>query len=226
MLIVNHLIGFGAGAASSPPVVAGTNASSTNSGTSLACALPAGIAAGDLLVLFVGASRGDGTAVTISTPSGWTSLFNVAGTGQVKRLACFYKVATGSEGGTQTVSFSAGSQAASTCARVTGYGGAPESGAAATGSSSAPNPPSVAPSWGGASSLFLAATACAGTGTNAQTAPANYSDIVQASGIAGGNDICRVASAQRIGSSASEDPGAFGVSFTSWVANSVAIRPA
>ena len=89
-------------------------ASTATSGSSITPAWPATVSSGHLGVLVVLSKRG----VTISTPSGWTLDPNAevsggagadgASSGTVKATV-FYKVATGSEGGTTvTVSFSGG----------------------------------------------------------------------------------------------------------------------
>ena len=79
--------------------------------TSVAPAYPV-VSAGDMLLLFVATKP---ASATISTPSGWTALASASGTtgsdgadtGPTK-MAVFWKIATGSESGTQSVSISSG----------------------------------------------------------------------------------------------------------------------
>tara|TARA_R110000868_G_scaffold59052_2_gene181433 strand:+ start:54 stop:713 length:660 start_codon:yes stop_codon:yes gene_type:complete len=79
-----------------------------NSASSVSANLPSGIAAGDLLVMFVSIATATGN--TITTPSGWTQfLAQVTG----PRTGAYYKVADGSEGATQSVTLSSGGNTAS-----------------------------------------------------------------------------------------------------------------
>lgn len=71
----------------------------------LSVPLPAGVVAGDLLMILSGLRSAVPATTEVSTPSGWTSLANVVnGTGQsfsnggAVRAQAFYKTATGSEG--------------------------------------------------------------------------------------------------------------------------------
>ena len=84
---------------------------------------PSGISAGHLLVATV---LGDNDTGTVSTPSGWTLITSFASTvGSVgggtgpRKLTMFYKVATGSESGTQSFSTSGFSAASGFMWRIT-----------------------------------------------------------------------------------------------------------
>ena len=78
--------------------------------------LPSGIQAGDFLAMFISASTATGG--TITTPSGWTQ-FLAQVTGQ--RTGAYYKVATGSEGATQTVAIGGSNTAACNVLLIRGY---------------------------------------------------------------------------------------------------------
>ncbi|MEM2889746.1 MAG: hypothetical protein QW358_00140, partial [Candidatus Hadarchaeum sp.] len=97
-------------------VGAGAVAYSAQNGASVAPAYPSGIQAGDLLVVFVGMKPSTANSGSVTTPSGWTLILNSgwmggygttlgADTGNTC-LWAFYKIATGSESGTLTISLS------------------------------------------------------------------------------------------------------------------------
>lgn len=84
--------------------VAGTLAENATATTSLAVPYPAGISAGDLLLMWVAVS----VATVPALPAGWTSIVSgSSGTGsQSPSNRWYYKVATGSETGNQSVTHS------------------------------------------------------------------------------------------------------------------------
>jgi len=202
------------------PVIAGTN-TSVGSGGSLTAALPASIAAGDLLLMLVVVASN--AAQTVTTPTGWTQLFNDVGPGLLRRLACFYKTATGSEGSSVSITASGGGLACLTW-RITGWTGTPAAGTTATGSSTAPTPPSLSPSWGSGTTLWLA---CMGDAVSSSSIapPTNYSNGFQADQTST-SPQAHAAAASRALTAASEDPGAFTISSGSWAANTIAIQGA
>jgi hypothetical protein len=208
------------------PVIEGSNTGANAGGTgnsSYSAPLPAGITAGELLLLFV--SAGAGAARTVTTPTGWSSLFNAIGAGSVRRFCCFHKIANGSEGASVSVSASANSFWSSTAYRISGYQGAPEAATTATGSASNPDPPNLTPSWGSAKALWIAAAGRdAGGASDFLASPANYSALIQNGGSGSANHSA-TASAYREFQGASENPGTF-TSNSDWAANTVAIRPA
>jgi hypothetical protein len=90
------------------PAIRSTNTGKATSVSSIACTHPAGLAEGDLLVLFVGKMT-EGSDRTISTPSGWTKQESITSSNDNRQdLACFKKVATAGDvsAGSTTVSFS------------------------------------------------------------------------------------------------------------------------
>lgn len=83
--------------------VAGTLAENATAATSLAVPHPTGISAGDLLLLWVAVS----VATVPNLPAGWTSVVSgSSGSSQSPAQRVYYKVATGSETGNQTVTMS------------------------------------------------------------------------------------------------------------------------
>jgi hypothetical protein len=180
--------------------------------------LPAGVVAGNLLII-VFACENNGAQP--STPTGWSLLSGptVNGIG----LTIFYKTAAGGE---TSVTVSHGNnRTAWTCYRISGWQGTPEVGTAATGSSTAPNPPSLTPSWGSTKTLWLATAALAGN-SGTPTYPTNYTNGISDKSTQAGVGDARAMSAQRELAAVSEDPGAFTTTSGSWVAQTIAIRPA
>lgn len=192
-------------------------------GTSHVCSLPATVNAGDLLVLHIGL---DGTTVTVTGPAGWTLKWTTQGMG------CWVKKADGTEGGgTATVTSSASEAGAAQCIRVTGWFGdlsGVEAGTTATGSSANPDCPSLTPSWGAADTLWMALVGARDDDATVSSYPASYSggtDTVSGIGVA--NEGAEVGYAYRQNNTATENPGTFTLSESeSWIANTLAIRPA
>lgn len=231
----NFLPGWFPGAVSAPldpvqafPVIEATNISNVGGlgGTNPhAVALPASITAGELLLIFITIQWGG--AITLTTPSGgWNPLYNVAGGGDLRRFAAYYKVASGSEGATVSVSASGACRWSASSCRISGYQGNPEAGTTATGSSANPNPPSLAPTWGSAKTLWLAVEGDIAASSTTPTPPTNYID--QVTSLHFTNPFrSRTAFARRELEAASDDPGTFTIGASGqWAANTVAIRPA
>lgn len=179
--------------------------------------LPAGIAAGDLLLVFF-ASDG---APTITFPAGWTGLFQVDSGGEVV-FGVWYRIADGTEGATITATTSDYEQSAHTSYLITGYSGTPEA-LYATAASDYPDPPELTPSWGADDTLWFAACGYDDGTRTVTTYPADYSN--------GRNDRttyrlgCGVGSGRRELNADSENPVSFHISESEeWVAATVAIR--
>lgn len=111
-------------------IVAGSASSSADvsgGGLSHACALPSSVAAGNLLIVVVGVwgPSGIGTDITPATPSGWTSLINNQQDDFAFVLGwrTFYKIASGSEGSSVSVSWvgAGATTVVASAARVTGH---------------------------------------------------------------------------------------------------------
>ncbi len=114
---------------------------------------------GDLLLIFIAASRADyddtSDDISFTTPSGWTLLYTGLN-GFLRRAACYYRVATGSEGDTVTINMSRfADNIGAVSYAVRDFIGTPEA-ATATGSSSTPNPPNLTPTWGSQETTWFA----------------------------------------------------------------------
>lgn len=95
-----------------------------NQTTGIALAYPASIAAGDLLIVWL--AKGSGAAATTVDPTaaGFTA-FGTQTSGN-RELACWYKIALGSESGNLTFTFGANARAAAAMSRYTSNGAAPD----------------------------------------------------------------------------------------------------
>ncbi len=215
MLVVNHLIGFGAAAASAPIIaIAGSVASTNISGvaTSHPINMPSGITAGELLILCMMLDR-DRSAP--SGLSGWTQLFWANGD---PGLGLYYKTAAGGE--TLTLTYSPGLSASYAVLRIANWQGTPETTTSATGSSANPDSGSISPSWGTASaSFFISMHSLFNTSSITTTAaPTNYTGPFPSSAGSG-------AMAYRVLTASSENPGAATISSSNgWAARTIAIR--
>lgn len=194
--------------------------------------VPAGIAAGDLLlVLFTN----DGSA-NVTQPGTWTQLWSTASAGTSPiRFSGFAKVATSSDAGTSfNFATSANVAAAAQLYRIASWSGAPTAltdGVAvatpATGNSTALNPPALTPPWGSAADLWLACAAHDQAIAQTGGPPANYGGNTRTtSGSSPTTNSVTLLSAIRVTTAASEDPGNFTIaSADDWVSQTVAIRP-
>lgn len=185
--------------------------------------MPAAVSSGDLLIALIAS---DGVA-TVSTPSGWTSLITQAAVGASGSV--FYKVAAGTEGGT-TVDFvtSSAERMEAQVARIQAgtFQSVPEAAQANNGAgTTTPNPPNLAPSWGAANTLWIAATMTDNTRTvSVYPLPNNQ---VRTANASTGTAFTTLASCSNDVSAASLDPGTFTINSSStWVAITIAIRPA
>jgi len=189
--------------------------------------MPGTVDAGDLLIVLF--SNDDDDSVT--TPTGWTLLETEERNGQT-RLSVYYKIAVGDEDG-DTVNFetSGDERAAAQVYRISNsswHGTTPpEISTAATGNSNSPDPASLDPTaWGTEDTLWIA-VAGLNNDYSAITYPTSYTDGVSTQGVTSGSGDCQVSSARRVNTTASEDPGTFGISQSDdWVAFTIAIRPA
>lgn len=199
------------------PVIAATNtsASSAAQASPHTVNLPTGIVSGDLLIMVFML----GNTNTITTPTGWTQIFNTLAT---VRLAAYYRIADGTEGASVSVVIGGSGRSAHCTYRISGYAGTPESGTSTSGSSVSADPPTLSPSWASAKTMWLAVM-----GVNSATiptaAPTNYTNLIAYAGASGG---VSVGSGRRELETATEDPGAFTNANANWVANVIAIRPA
>lgn len=192
--------------------------------SSFAAPLPAGIAAGEMLVLMVGMS-----APTANAP-GWTQLFSVQQpSGSLyATLVCIYKTATGLEGSSVLLSASGPVCWSTVACRIKGASSI-EAAAGAGGVSTVTDPPSLSPSYGARKTLWMAAAATSSPGTRYVAGPpSGYSGFMRAIGSVSTGATVSIASAWRQAEVATENPGAMAFNEPVTVlaiANTIAIRP-
>ncbi len=110
------------GASVSPPVVAGTPTSNSNSaagGLAITLTAPASIAAGDLLIAGITLTGPTSRIDTAQVPAGWT-LIAAQDNAAVQGMATYWKIATAGEPASYIWRFTASSRAVGGMMRVTG----------------------------------------------------------------------------------------------------------
>lgn len=202
-----------------PVVESVTLTTFSTAGTAHLVAMPATVNAGDLLISQFSAVD----IPTVATPTNWNLLHSTSNADV--RLASYYKIAVGDEDGT-TVDHvtSASVKAVAYVYRISAWHGTtpPEVGTAATGSGTAPNPPTLTPSWGAEDTLWLATVGWRGV-IAVSVYSANYTNGTDDSTTAGPGST--IATARRELNATSDDPGAFTAGTANWIAQTYAIRP-
>jgi len=192
--------------------VAGTGGiSSTHTVT-----IPGTFAAGDILV--VDFSLGSPTG-TITFPGDWTDLHATISSGVNAKAA--YRIADGSEGASITVTLSAGRVSNWVSYRISDTAGVAPEAATATGTSTTPDPPNLAPSWGAANTIWIAGCSSGVTGTTTVTGyPSGYTNNLNEST---GNGL--IGTSQKNSTASSENPGTFTISASqSWSAVTIGVK--
>jgi len=200
------------------PVVASSAASNRSTDVSTHnITMPAGIAAGDLLLVLFSFSGFAGSTVATAS-AGWTKLGQAnQSTNTTAFAAVFWKIAAGSD--TLTVTTTDGRQSTAVAARITGGGAV--TGTSSVGTSNSGNPPSHNPP--GAGDILWIAT-WTGEGTVIPSVlPAGFTSLMNVSG----SGLANAASstAYRPESIATMDPGPFTNSSRDWVCWTLAVAP-
>jgi hypothetical protein len=207
-----------------PVVQSVTRANNNTNATTRSVTLPATVNANDILIALF-ANDGDATVTWDNTTAGtWTLLFSTA-SGVAARLTAYWKVADGTEdGAVLSIDTSAIERSAWHIYRISGAQSV-EAGTAATGTSTAPNSPSLTPSWGSADTTWLTVFASDNQTADPTDGPTNYTtndiydDAPNAAGVG-------VGSSYRDNAASSEDPAAWTIAASlAWVANTIAVRP-
>lgn len=206
--------------------IAGTAATNTQTGgTSISATLPGSIATGDLLRINISTVF----SVTVTTPSGWTSIANVEDGYSSNRVVAFYRVADGSEGASVTVSLSTACDATSIAWRVTGQNTSTPINVSATnsatsGSTTAITAPTVTTTVDGCMIERIASTRQSTGITN----PASHTDIGTATtGTGSTNDTQRVCYAMQTTAGATGTAAFVGSGVgREWASMTIAIAPA
>lgn len=192
--------------------------------------LPASIAAGDLLLVWL-CNQG---ASTFNLPAGWSWLLNNRSQpNSGDTLACMYRLADGSEGATVSVDLTAAVKGAAIAWRITGAEDpatqAPEISAAhdTTGTNTA-NPPSISPTGGSKDYLFFVVAEMDGEAITGFSHSVYVNDQATNSGTAGaaGTNL-EIGGASRQATTATEDPAVWthGLANSGVTAYTIAIHP-
>lgn len=217
--MVNNLTGFGGGYGGPIRVINATNTRWTSALTSQTFNI--GVASpGDLVFVCVGTNN----ATSLLWPSGYTEMEDAAASS--RHLAFAYKVFASGDSLSPSVTLNVAAQGCALMYTIAGFDSlsAPEKGTVVTGSSTTPNPPSVAPSWGASADSLVIAMAIGTVSSFAVTPPSGYTNAVgnftDATPTVGGVDMASI----RV-TAASEDPGVFTFPVSgAWRTNTVAIR--
>jgi len=209
-----------------PSVASKNNSYHADSVTLHTVNLPAGIQAGDLLLVFFGIRSS--SAITISFPVGWTKILNL--NGARSHLGIGWREADGNEGATITVTTDLSGRSSHISYRITGAIDPdiqpPEVSTGSSGTSTAPDPDSLPPT-GGAKDYLWIALECNDDGTTIVSAyPADYNDNQEYRDVPGQTYACTLGVATRELNASAEDPGAFTITVVEkWVAATVAVHP-
>jgi hypothetical protein len=208
------------------PVIAASQ-TSTDEASAYLMTMPAGVTAGDLLImayLYLGGGNP-------STPSGWSVLQTPTVEGELG-VAAYYKTATGSESGTTVDTGVSAHSIVGWAWRITGWDGTtpPEVTRASATANATANPPSETASWGAEDNLWIAfGGLMEGDGSNDgnfTAAPTNYTSVGHYKGT-GGAFFLKTSLAYRELNTATEDPGTFTEDVTTvdyWQALTIVVR--
>lgn len=214
------LLGSGGSGGSAPIVLGVNNTDATGAlSTPKTFNYPAVVNAGDLLIAVIG----NASTQTVTTPGTWSPVdTDVNG---MLRQTVISKVAAGTEGGTTfNVTFSGNVRAGCQIFRIQAgsYGAGIEADQAA-GTSTTPDPPNLAPSFGGSANLYIASMTLSGlTNTlSAYSLPDNQSNIWP--GSAATSYVRMAVSSDEAG--ASLNPGAYTVTASQiWVCSTICVQ--
>ncbi len=209
------------------PQVEATNTSAeAGDETSHTVSLPAGIQAGETLLVFFASDKASGG---VGWPGGWNEIFEVI-EGTAVTLAVAWRKATGGEGASITVTTGNANQSAHASYRISGAIDptvtAPEASTGATHAGSAnPDPDSLTAGGGSKEYLWIAVAGYDDGNFTVTVYPTNY-DNNQLNSRGGAGLGCGVGVATDEVETDTQDPGAFTVSnLTEWVACTVAVYP-
>ena len=178
----------------------GSNSGASDSSSPWSPTMPGSISNGNLLIAVVSADGGTGTAVTAST--GWTALDD---DNQFTAIAgdVFYRVADGGANDTLTVTPSAAEQLSAVVVRISG--GSSWALQSISANNASYDPPSL--DTGSTEETLWLACLCLDSNDSPTAPPAGYSDLVV--GAASGTNSVTTATAYKISTAQTEDPGAF-----------------
>jgi hypothetical protein len=211
-------------------IVSITHTTFSTDATSHLVDLPATVTVNDLLLIFF--SSDANTAA--NTPSGW-GVVTSSIQGSNIRATCYYKIATGSEGGTQVDCTTASAeQAAAQVYRIQGnleLGGAGFIEGVSQNNANVGvttfDPPAVTASWGADNNLFISYVASSTSGTMV-SGPSGWGTVTKTNeGSANSTNSAQVFTSVLASSSATGDPGVWTLSATGIAVafSTIVIRP-
>lgn len=191
--------------------------------------LPATIVADNLLVMVLASMEFDADP-NWTVPDGWTALANEITTSALLGVLICYKVATGSEGSTVTVTAAATPTAIA--AQVWQFFNwekatpPEEAGTYGANTTNSPDPPPLTASWNPADSLSLAVTPYCDDGGTVTAYPSGYTGGVNTVADGGTNaSVCIGAAYLELTNDADENPGNFTLSESErWGASTILIK--
>lgn len=202
------------------PVIETTATTALATTSSYAVTLPSGIAAGNLVIAMVGT----GDDRTFTWPGSWVELIDVTN-GTSNGLSVAYLIAAGGETSV-TATLSSSSQCQGLAVRISGHNAAvnpPETATPATGSSTTPDPPNLAPSWGSAKTLWIALATIRQNGGFTGD-PTNYGSGIEVT-LSAGN--CDIRATFRSLEAASDNPSNYThADNTTWIGATIAVQGA
>jgi hypothetical protein len=203
----------------SSPVVRGRQTSVDNDAgtTAKSVTLPAGIQAGDLLIVLIASG-----ATIHPDPAGWTQIAGLAhtssGTPDVT-MDGFWRIADGSEGASLAITLMSASRSAHIALRV--ENAAAPSFSVVAGFSTTPDSANLIPS-GGANRYLWISAAAINLSSTTPTVPADYGNLAAVAA----TTTPSLATVERLRDAASEDPGVWTYpSSSNWVALTIAVPP-
>lgn len=198
-------------------------------GTSESVNLPGTINSGALLIMFLAGETDTANGFDDPPASGWTTLWLDTDNSMTAGVAA--KVATGSEGATDTVTGSSDIEgAAIQVYHITNWLGTIDGVEVGTvvnaNSDASPDPPSYTASWGSDDNLWIAHCVAVDDDESVTGAPTNYTNLTSTISGAGTNQGCCVGTALRENTTDSENPLPFTLSGSETTkANTLVVRP-
>ena len=202
------------------PKVAATNNGRETSGTlTHSISMPAGINAGDLLLIYFATDNN----CYVSDWDGFVALGSAQGSAVALHVG--YKIAVG--GDTCTLTIGTYRRSVHITHRITGFSGTPEASAGVYGANVNPNPDLLTPVDGAKDYLWIAIEANDDPADGILAYPTNYDNNQDAQQVISGNYGCWIALATREFNAAFQDPDTFTIeAIEQWGALTVVIPPA
>lgn len=193
-----------------------------------------GSVVGQLYIIFLRIT-GAATGISVNATGGtgaFTEFTPANNDASDDTTTCWYRMYTGGEAATITATWTGSNKAACTYYAITGAetpGTQPPEAVAQVGTGANADPDPITPTGGSKDYLFLVFLAMDGETQTISQAPTNYVNLIAFNSGTGGSAAtnCRVGSAERALTAASDDPGAFtsDAPGAGWTAFTVAVHP-